>query len=133
MPGLTNLAGVVIKKERGLLLLHRDFEGLEQWEMPGGKVEPGETPYEAAIREAREELGVDVEVVSHLGYTVFAKYRYDWFGANVTSGTPRPAEEMFDDLDYFNFERLISMGRCGLLSQNMEQFLKLLQNEEIIL
>lgn len=32
-------------------------------EVPGGKVEPGETPAEAAMREAREELGVDLDGV----------------------------------------------------------------------
>ncbi|HEX2892412.1 MAG TPA: NUDIX domain-containing protein [Marmoricola sp.] len=32
------------------------------WELPGGKVDRGETPAEAAVREIREELGCEVEV-----------------------------------------------------------------------
>jgi 8-oxo-dGTP diphosphatase len=33
------------------------------WEFPGGKIEPGETPEQAAVRECREEAGIDVVVV----------------------------------------------------------------------
>lgn len=34
------------------------------WEMPGGSIEEGETPEQAAIREFREEAGYDIEVVA---------------------------------------------------------------------
>jgi len=43
----------------------RVFAGL--WEFPGGKMKPGETPCQAAVRETREETGLLVEPVADLG------------------------------------------------------------------
>ena len=36
------------------------------WEFPGGKIEPGETPAQCVVREVKEEIGIEVEVVEEL-------------------------------------------------------------------
>jgi len=58
------VAGLIIGDDQRILITQRRADqpmGL-QWEFPGGKVEPGEAPVAALVRELAEELGVKVEV-----------------------------------------------------------------------
>lgn len=67
LPILDVVAAVIV--DQGLYLACRRRPGLASeglWEFPGGKIEVGETPTEALIREIREELGCDIEVLHEL-------------------------------------------------------------------
>ncbi len=63
---LTQVAIAVVESQ-GRFLVGRRAEHLPLgglWEFPGGKVEPQETAAAAAVRECREETGLDVEIVN---------------------------------------------------------------------
>lgn len=63
-------AAVVVHDGRLLLIRRAVAEGALVWQLPAGKTELGESPQEAAVREALEEAGVVVEPVRLLGERV---------------------------------------------------------------
>lgn len=68
-------AGGVVFDERGCVLLQKRG-GSGKWGFPGGAIELGETPEEAAIRELKEETGLDVMVESLLGIYCDSDVKY---------------------------------------------------------
>ena len=75
------VVAVALVDADGRVLIAKRPEGKKMaglWEFPGGKVDPGETPEAALIRELREELGIDTQE-SCLAPLTFASHRYDDF------------------------------------------------------
>ena len=75
------VAAVALVDKDGRVLLAQRPEGKSMaglWEFPGGKIEPGETPEAALIRELQEELGIDTWA-SCLAPLTFASHSYDSF------------------------------------------------------
>ncbi|MFB6830693.1 NUDIX hydrolase [Streptomyces hydrogenans] len=66
-------AAIVVREGRVLMVRRRISEGELSWQFPAGKVEPGESREDAAVRETQEETGLDVVVVKLLGERVHPK------------------------------------------------------------
>ncbi len=112
----------VVTGPRGVLLLRHRLLGF--WVQPGGHLEPGETPWEAARREAQEETGLAVEPVGppaallHVdvhgaahGHThLDLRYRFEVEG----DPTPRPPAGESQEVAWYDWDSARSTADPGL-------------------
>jgi A/G-specific adenine glycosylase len=119
------VVAAVIQKNGKVLIDKRRAGGLlgGLWEFPGGKVEKGESHHEALVREIKEELGVDFQIIADFGqykhaYTHF-KVTVFVFRGKIIAGKPAALESdeirwtAVDDLGNYpmgKVDRLISLS-----------------------
>ena len=73
-PGKEVVVLVFIRSEEEILLVRQNY-GKKFWSLPGGMVEPGESLTAAAIREVKEETGLDISIMNVVG--IYSKPKDD--------------------------------------------------------
>lgn len=103
---------LIINDQNQVLLGKRAIEpGKGKWDVIGGFLELGETPEAGAIREAKEEAGVDVQIESYVG--IFMDSYSDWgiftlnigYTAKIIAGELKPGDDIAE-LAWFNLDNL---------------------------
>lgn len=106
-------AGYLVKNKKVFLVHHKKFN---KWTPPGGHIEEGETPAQAVVREWKEELNMDVEVVP--------AYKSAFVGDDNSTPIPMPfhidlEREGFDvpHIGYFFYIKLVGNSEDISLSK----------------
>jgi ADP-ribose pyrophosphatase YjhB (NUDIX family) len=112
-------AGAVVRDDQGRLLVIRrgTHPSLGTWSLPGGRVEPGESPAQAAAREVLEETGLRVTVGELIDTVEVLGYLVHDFAATVTGGTLQAGDDA-DEVRWCTPEQLATMDTSpGLVDE----------------
>ena len=108
------VAGVVVHGERVLLVRHTYGQKRGRWAMPGGYTHHHERLDESVVRELREELGLETEVVDLIGlvtrYTERGGAVYAVFRLRPVSGQPAPDGLEVDRIGWFSAGEIAAMS-----------------------
>ena len=112
-------AHVAIRDEADQLLLVQHVEG--RWQLPGGAIDPGEHPREAAARECLEEANVVVRIGTLLGVFGGPGYEVTYangdrlgflpilFAGEIVEGSPRPDHDETQAVEWFSVTEAIEL------------------------
>ncbi|HLU22056.1 MAG TPA: NUDIX domain-containing protein [Bacillaceae bacterium] len=118
---IVSAATIVVNNKDELLLIKGPRRG---WEMPGGQVEEGESLKEAAIRETKEESGIDVEITRFCGIyqNVDRSICNTLFLAKPIGGVPTTSSESLE-VGFFPVEQALEMVTWKNFRQRIEHCL----------
>ena len=126
---LPSAAVAIHDNEKGLLVCKHADKRI--WVVPGGLIEPGEHPADAAVRETWEETGLFVEVTCLLGVYGGPDLIVDYsngdraayigtiFRGRIVRGTPHPDGSEILDVRYFTREELVRVPHSRWMDRSM--------------
>ena len=113
----TQLGGFVLLTRKEQVLLVKQSYGLGLWALPGGLTSPGETVEAAAMREANEETGLDVELGGIVGIADRGSVVLVVFAGSVRGGQLRAEPGEIEEVGWFGKEELLVMGDAFALAR----------------
>ncbi|CAN5177807.1 NUDIX hydrolase [soil metagenome] len=114
--------GVVCLRGDEVLLIRRGTPPrLGEWSLPGGRIEPGERAVDAALRELREETGVEAEIVGLIDVVdgLFADQGYHYVLIDYAGRWIRGEPVAGDDASEAAFVSLKALRGLGLWSETI--------------
>lgn len=135
--------GLVIYRGK-ILLLYKNYKNrYEGWVLPKGTVEDGESYEQTALREVREESGVDAQLVKYIGKTEYTfavpgdivTKVVHWYLMRADSYDSKPQrEEFFHDSGYYKYHEAIHLlkfqNERTILEEGYKQYIELKKAHE---
>lgn len=115
---IVSAAAIVLNDQSEILLIKGPRRG---WEMPGGQVEEGESLKDAAVRETKEESGIDIEVTKFCGIfqNVDGSICNTLFMGKATGGEPTTSSESLE-VGFFPINKALEMVTWKNFRQRIE-------------
>ena len=127
---MIQVAAAIIKtNDEKILICKRGGSGscAYLWEFPGGKLEAGETFEQCLLRECREELEIDIKVISVFAETSYTyperELSFVFFNAEIVNGTPKI--NVHDDMKWVTPDQLKSFAFCPADVEIIERLVKM--------
>ena len=119
---IVTAGAIVLNDQKEILLIKGPRRG---WEPPGGRVEVGESIREAAIRETKEESGIDIEIINFCG--IFQDVRNSvcstLFVGKAIGGVPTTSAESLE-VGFFPLNEALEMVTWTSFRERIEYCLK---------
>jgi 8-oxo-dGTP diphosphatase len=118
MPQVISSVKALLKHQGRYLVLKETLHKGDVWDLPGGKIEYGESPEEALTREVKEELDVDIEIIRPVGVWYFFSqnsrsqvichtFLCEPKGEMVIDISHNPADEHFSELLWLTIDEIL--------------------------
>lgn len=119
MPQVISSVKALINHQNRFLILKEEMHKGEVWDLPGGKIEYGESPEKALAREIKEELDMEVDIRHSVGVWYFYSqnnnhqvichtFLCEPKGEMKIDTTHNPADEHFSELKWLTIEEILN-------------------------